>query len=221
MLRAAQDVWASSPGLRVGTVSNYDPGSHSVKVMLQPENILTGWIPLRVLATGNGFGVYCAPNLGDTVEVLFQEDSLEAPSAGLRFHDDAMVPPIVGAGEILIRHQSGSLLKFQANGDVELATARDLRATVGGSLTAQVAGNATFAVTGSVTSSAAAWNHTGAMNLLGNLAVTGNIGATGNIVDLSGSNSKTMANMRTVYNTHTHPETGTGGGTTNPPNQPI
>lgn len=31
----------------------------------------------------------------------------------------------------------------------------------------------------------------------------------------------TMDEMRTIYNSHTHPENGTGGGTTSPPNQPM
>ena len=46
------------------------------------------------------------------------------------------------------------------------------------------------------------------------LLVHGDIEATGNIKDAV----RTMAGDRTIYNGHTHPET---GGTTNPPNQPM
>lgn len=52
----------------------------------------------------------------------------------------------------------------------------------------------------------------------GTLAVTGevtglaSITATANVADAGGS--KTMSGMRETYNNHTHPENGTGGGTT-------
>lgn len=46
---------------------------------------------------------------------------------------------------------------------------------------------------------------------------TTNLKATGNVEDQSG----TMQEMRNTYNTHTHPENGTGGGTTSAPNEPM
>ena len=51
----------------------------------------------------------------------------------------------------------------------------------------------------------------------GNLQVDGNIVANGNVSDAAGT--KSMSGMRVVYGTHTHPEHGTGGGTTSQPNQ--
>lgn len=48
------------------------------------------------------------------------------------------------------------------------------------------------------------------------VTVTGNLLVQGDITDTSGSNSRTMAGMRTVYNGHTHPE---NGGTTSAPSQ--
>lgn len=47
------------------------------------------------------------------------------------------------------------------------------------------------------------------------------IEATGQIKDLCDGAGKTMAAMRTTYNEHTHKENGDGGGTTNPPSQPM
>lgn len=134
-----------------------------------------------------------------------------------------------GSVTVQFKHTSGTRLDIANNGDVSvtgvansnLSVAGNMTTTVSGNLNATVGGNATFAVSGSITSSGATWTHTGAMNLLGNLSVVGNIGATGDIIDLSGSNSKTMANMRTTYNIHTHAETGDGGGTTLVPNQQI
>jgi phage gp45-like len=153
--------------------------------------------------------------------------------AGNQFYVD-LTP---GSMTLEFKHKSGTKIEVVDNGAVNITSVSDVNvdvtgnvttsvsgnmdATIGGNLSASIGGNANFSVSGSITSSAASWNHTGAMNLLGNLAVTGNIGATGNIIDTTGSNSKTMANIRSTYNTHTHPETGDGGGTTLVPNQTI
>lgn len=53
------------------------------------------------------------------------------------------------------------------------------------------------------------------------LQVSGNITAGGNITDLSSSGGRSMADMRSTYNGHTHPENGDGGGTTSAPNQSM
>lgn len=47
------------------------------------------------------------------------------------------------------------------------------------------------------------------------------IEATGDIKDNCDSSGKSMAEMRTTYNGHTHKENGDGGGTTNKPDQPM
>jgi len=55
------------------------------------------------------------------------------------------------------------------------------------------------------------------LEVSGNITSGGNITATGNVLDAGGT--KSMSGMRGVYNAHTHPENGTGGGTTSQPNQ--
>lgn len=47
------------------------------------------------------------------------------------------------------------------------------------------------------------------------------IESTGDIRDHCDSGGKSMAEMRVTYNGHTHKENGDGGGTTNPPSQPM
>ncbi len=54
------------------------------------------------------------------------------------------------------------------------------------------------------------------VTITGNLNVQGNITANGNITDTATGSGRSMASMRTIYNTHTHPETGS---TTTSPNQ--
>ena len=84
---------------RHGLISSYDPANHAVKVTIQPEGVETGWLPLKSLWIGNGWGLFCAPNIGDAVEVTFQEGSVEAGSAGHRFFNDEDRPLNVPAGE--------------------------------------------------------------------------------------------------------------------------
>lgn len=47
------------------------------------------------------------------------------------------------------------------------------------------------------------------------------IESTGDIRDNCDSSGKTMAEMRTTYNGHTHKENGDGGGITDKPGQPM
>lgn len=57
----------------------------------------------------------------------------------------------------------------------------------------------------------------GATPVAGDAVIGGNLKASGNVEDTNG----TMQEMRDTYNNHTHPENGTGGGTTSPPNEPM
>jgi len=53
------------------------------------------------------------------------------------------------------------------------------------------------------------------------LDVSGAIKAGGNITDQAAGSGSSMAAMRAIYNQHTHPENGDGGGTTDTPNQDM
>lgn len=198
---------------RPGIVRNYDPASYSVKVELPDDGTLTNWVPLKALAVGDGFGILAAPNIGDMVDVHFLGGSIECATVGLRFFGDGAAPPAIAAGEFLIRHQSGSSLHFRDDGQVDLITA--------GALNVAVEGDAVIAVDGTISSEATQWNHAGPVKITGPLEVDGDVTATGDITDLSGANTNTIGNLRTTYNTHTHPENGDGGGTTSVPNQQI
>ena len=120
MRRVASEVMSSRAVTRQGKVSSYDPAQHAVKVGLQPDGTLTDWIPLKSASVGNGFGIYAAPNVGDVIEVHFQEDDGGVPTAGLRFfHNDARPLP-VPAGEIWIAHASGAMVKLTNDGKLTL-----------------------------------------------------------------------------------------------------
>lgn len=63
----------------------------------------------------------------------------------------------------------------------------------------------------------------GNMTVGGSVTVTGAVNATGAIVSATSvaDPSGPMSEMRNVYNTHTHPENGSGGGTTSQPTQQM
>jgi hypothetical protein len=72
-------------------------------------------------------------------------------------------------------------LHISPDGDVLVEHTGDLTVTVGGDAAVTVEGDASLAVTGNLTSSAAAWDHTGPVSIEGNVSVTGNVSTTGNV----------------------------------------
>lgn len=205
---------------RIGTVSSYDPSAYAVKVLLQPDNKETGWLPLVSPWVGNGWGLFAPPTIGDMIEVHYQEGGHEAGFACSRFYNDEDRPLACPSGEFWLVHKSGSALKFTNDGDVLVVSDRDLIATVGRNLSATVEGNTTLAVTGNITSQAAGWTHTGNLTVVG-VATVGALTSTG----VSGASS--IANLNTtgtltndgknVGNDHTHSGVTSGDSNTGAP----
>ena len=107
---------------RIGLVDSYDPNTYAVKVRLQPENAITGWLPLLSPWIGNSWGIFAPPTIGDMIEVHFQEDDPNVGFAGQRFYNDSDRPLAVVSGEFWLVHQSGAYFKLTNDGKV---TARD------------------------------------------------------------------------------------------------
>ncbi|WP_162136286.1 phage baseplate assembly protein V [Zavarzinella formosa] len=202
---AARQAGEKSPPRR-GIVSAYDPDHYAAKVVIQPEGHETGFIPVGSPMVGDGWGMFCPPTPGDEVDVHFQEGGKNAAYVSLRFFGNQARPLSVPSGEFWLVHRSGSFLKFLNDGTVELNTAGDLNATVGG--------QANLSVTGKVVASASEFDLTGDLN------VTGTITASGDIYD-NGRTDNSMNHIRAVYDTHTHGGIQAGGGNTAAPNQPL
>jgi phage baseplate assembly protein gpV len=145
---AAQQAGQSVATTRQGTVTSYNPATHSVRVTLQPDNELTGWLPLKSPWVGNGWGLFCPPSIGDLVEIDYQEGAQGYGSVGLRFYNDEDRPLPCPSGEFWLVHQSGSMLKFHNDGSVELETAGNLQETVKGDYHLTVEGSMTTEVKG-------------------------------------------------------------------------
>src|SRR5260364_386648 len=97
----AQQATQSRAATRHGIVTSYDPKTYAVKVQLQPEGVLTGWIPLKSAWVGNGCG-------------------------GWRFYNAVERPLPCPSGEFWLVHRKGAQLKFRNDGTVELRATQDL-----------------------------------------------------------------------------------------------
>jgi phage baseplate assembly protein gpV len=105
---------------RFALVVSVDPTRYAARVALQPEGVLTGWLPILSPWIGAGWGVACPPSPGDQVLVLAQEgDADNGVIVGGSFSDVARCP---GAppGELWLIHASGSFVKLLNDGTVQL-----------------------------------------------------------------------------------------------------
>lgn len=126
-------------GIRIGTVTSYDPATHSVKLALQPEGTQTGWMPLTAAGVGSGFGVYVGATDGQAFAAFFHEGDIEAGIIIGRLPTDQEPPISVQSGEVVIQSPTGSLVSLLKDGTV---TVQDKG---GGKIAFDGAGNITMA----------------------------------------------------------------------------
>jgi hypothetical protein len=104
---------------RFATVTSVDPASYAAKVTLQPEGVVTGWLPILSPWIGAGWGLVCPPSPGDQVLVLAQEGDADHGVIVGRAFSDAQRPPAGITGELWLVHSTGSFLKLHNDGSVE------------------------------------------------------------------------------------------------------
>lgn len=148
-LQAAM-VGNSSVRTRMGTVSSYDPDGYCCKVVIQPEGTETGWLPIATPWCGNGWGLMVPVSVGDEVDVHFDDGDLGAGFVSSRFFNDVDRPLHAESGVFYLIHKSGSALKFNNDGSVDVAVSADLRATVGGNATIHVTGKTAWTSDGTI-----------------------------------------------------------------------
>ncbi len=113
---AALDLTQAQP--RFGVVTSVDPDSANARVQLQPEGVLTGWLPVLSPWTGAGWGMCSPPSPGDQVLVLAQEGDAEHGIIAGRAFSLSQPPPPAPAGEFWLVHASGSFLKLSNDGTI-------------------------------------------------------------------------------------------------------
>jgi phage baseplate assembly protein gpV len=105
---------------RFGLVASVDPQRYAVRVSLQPEGVLSGWLPVLSAWVGAGWGMVCLPQPGDQVLVLAQDGEAEhGVVAGAAFSDRAR-PPEAPVGELWLVHRTGASLRLAEDGTVRV-----------------------------------------------------------------------------------------------------
>ena len=115
---AAQDSAVGQP--RFGLVSSVDAVHGTVRVTLQPEGVLTGWLPLAAAWVGAGWGLACPPAPGDQVVVLPDGGAGQPGLVVARMWSTQAPPPPAPVGEFWLVHRSGSFLKLTNDGTVQI-----------------------------------------------------------------------------------------------------
>lgn len=110
-----------------GLVTSYDPKAYAVKLMLQPDGVETGWVPIKTQAAGSGWGVAMAPVAGCQARIEYTDgDPDHGVVTGFLFSDDDNAPTFEGEGpqpgEFFVRDKAGSFLRFMTDGNVYLDT---------------------------------------------------------------------------------------------------
>jgi len=156
---------------RVGSITSFDPNTWTAKVMLQPDNVLTGWLQISSPWVGNGWGMFPAPNIGDLVDVLYTNGDINSGVIACRSFNQNNQPLPAPSGEFWLVHKSGAFFKLLNTGALALSDSKGAAVTLNGD--------------GTITSMASNWTHTGDVALQDNLSVGS--GASGTFSTLSGA----------------------------------
>jgi phage baseplate assembly protein gpV len=105
---------------RFGTVASVDPARHAARVSLQPEGVMTGWLPVLSPWVGAGWGMCVPPQPGQQVLVLPQDGDGEHGVIVGGAWSDASTTPGAPVGELWLVHQSGSFIKLANDGTVRV-----------------------------------------------------------------------------------------------------
>lgn len=114
----ALDQGGSQP--RFATVSSVNATAATARVMLQPEAVLSGWLPILSSWVGPGWGMWCPPSPGDQVLVLAQEGNAEHGIIIGGAFSNTQLPPAAQVGEFWLVHGSGSFIKLLNDGTVQM-----------------------------------------------------------------------------------------------------
>lgn len=182
--RVVADMLNLQAKTQYGTITAYNPNDYTVKVMLQPEGVETGWIPLASSWTGKNMGAVFGPMIGTDCRVDYVGGVAEAAMAGGRFFNANFLPPIVQSGQGAIVDGAGSFVKLNNDGTITLSA------------------NASITTT------------TPILTQNGNMTVTGNIIADGNVTGaiVTGNTDVVIAGLS--GKNHYHPGVATGTGNT-------
>lgn len=103
---------------RLAIVTSYKPGY--AKVTLQPENTLTGWLPVASASVGAGWGLHVPLKGGEQVVVISQDGHAAHGVIVGRIFSDKMQPPDATGQDIVLRSSAGASITLSTNGHIKL-----------------------------------------------------------------------------------------------------
>lgn len=106
--------------VRFGVVTSVDPAAGTARVQVQPEGVLTGWLPVVSPWVGAGWGMSCPPAPGDQVVVVPQEGDGEQGLIVARAWSRVAAAPATPVGEFWLTHRSGSFVRLLNDGTVSV-----------------------------------------------------------------------------------------------------
>ncbi|MDR3736029.1 MAG: phage baseplate assembly protein V [Acidobacteriaceae bacterium] len=105
---------------RFGIVASVNPNDYTARVFVQPDNVLSGWLPIASQWIGNGWGLVCPPSQGDQVIVVPHDGDADNMVIIGRVYaaQGGVTPPPAPSGEFWLVHQSGSYIKLLNSGGI-------------------------------------------------------------------------------------------------------
>jgi phage baseplate assembly protein V len=138
----------SQPVARWGVVQSVDAASMTAKVMLQPEGVLTDWLPIASSMVGSGWGLVHAPAAGTQVVCLPDGGDHESYVIIGATWSTAARAPASAEGEFWLVHSTGSKIALTNDGHVTVTDAGGCSLAFTNNGTATLAG--TLHVTGNI-----------------------------------------------------------------------
>ncbi|KAA5609646.1 hypothetical protein [Rhodovastum atsumiense] len=179
------------PRPRWGIVRSVNAADQTVRVLIQPEGVLSGWLPVVQAAASGGWGVTALPMPGDMARLEPDGDSFAVTGFA---HNDGNRPPAppnapgsggapstgkaeAVAGEVILQHRSGSVIRLCADGTIY---------------------------------SRGTWRHDGDMTVNGNMTADLDVKALQNVRAVQDVTDRDMQHgsvrdLRDAYNAHHHP----------------
>ena len=110
----------STGQIKFGIITSVNFENSTARVTIQPEGVLSGWLPVLSHWVGSGWGMVCLPNPGDQVLLVPQEGDIEHGIIIGRTFSKKQLPPVAPAGEFWLVHQAGSFLKLCNDGTIRI-----------------------------------------------------------------------------------------------------
>ena len=108
----------SAGQVKFGTVTSVNANNATARVLIQPEGVLSGWLPVLSQWVGNGWGVACPPSPATRSVSSLRRAMSSKELLSAEFFPSIKCHPLRQCGEFWLVHQSGSSLKLCNDGTI-------------------------------------------------------------------------------------------------------